>query len=685
MPDSADSVFLLEEATDEVSVVQLFEHRWRIVLAESAEYQYESAMAWDYYANIQNHLEDADDPEVEPLTANVIRRDLDQMTSRVLDADMVVNPKGRFEKDYSTGELLVDLLQYTRDEEIDWDNDQEDAIQDCFHTGEGVIMEQWDQSRAKGRGMPRADWVDTRYFGWDPASRKWHHQDANYVLYYPPFPVNTLKRKWDLEHVDADFPGPLGGRSDQLGGSSDQQGGEPQSIAVVRARQGRYAEPMAFEKHMWSKKDRYKTVYIDIETREVAMVPGLDGENRPMRAEDYKLLPEIDRAQYKKDRQKTEELWHTIIVNQQVVKNEISIYDVSNGGHGMYPFAWYTYVRIRNRSHGKGEISYLKQIQDLTNQLLRRWLEQLVVASTNYLVTEQGSMPIEDEEKVINGSADPVQLLRTNPGFKAPQIIGGTPGGADVLQAGFAFLSTIKDKLSGVYGVQRGEMPYQTSGKGIRALQSEADLLGVMPRRHIESGHRQATILRLSNILQFMNAERMVEIADRSSGDPAPLYIGRSMEQIQAKFDLQPWKEGELELVDNKGVPLAFQDPHRPGEKAKVLVIGKGSHDLIDWARIELELDTNKERNREERMQFAEVYLDKLGPVAAEWSLDLQDAPNKDLLLNSIKEANKDAQMRKQIEEAAQQLKVQPDQLMQHFMQQIAQAVEQQQGAPQEE
>lgn len=94
---------------------------------------------------------------------------------------------------------------------------------------------------------------------------------------------------------------------------------------------------------------------------------------------------------------------------------------------------------------------------------------------------------------------------------------------------------------------------------------------------------------------------------------------------------------------------------------------------------------TNKERNREERMQFAEVYLDKLGPVAAEWSLDLQDAPNKDLLLNSIKEANKDAQMRKQIEEAAQQLKVQPDQLMQHFMQQIAQAVEQQQGAPQEE
>ena len=677
----ADQNYDLEEATDDESIVSLFDQRWSMALAEASDYQYEAAIAWDYYANAMSQEINEEDPDIEPFVANVIRRDLDQMTSRVIDAELVVHPKGRFESGYSTGELLVDLLQYTRDEETDWLNDQEDAIQDCFHTGEGIVMEQWDQSAAKGLGMPRCDWVDPRYFLWDTAARKWHRQDAAWMLYFPPYPVHQLKRKWDLDHVDADFPGRLGEALDQE--RSGEYGDRPSWLHKVVERQGQSAQPMAFERHMWERKDVYRTVYINPDTREIATVTDADGSVREMTREDYRRLGDDEKSQYVKDRSKTEELWHTILVNDYVVRREISIYDKSNGGHGMFPFAFFSYVRVRNRTHAKGEVSYLIQLQNLTNRILARWLEQLVVASTQYMVAEQGSLTIEDEEKIMNGTADPVQLLRTHPGFQPPQVVGGNATGADVLNAGFNFLSSIRDKVSGVYDVHRGQMPYQTSGRGIRALQSEADLLGVMPRRHIESGLRQATILRLSNILQFMSAERMVEVADRSSKEPRPLYIGRSMRSIQAQFNLKPMTKDGIELLDLEGVPIAFEDPHRVGEAADVLVIGPGNHDVIDWARIELELDTNKERNREERMQFAETYLDKLGPVAAMWSLELQDAPNKDMLINAIDDANRDKQTRAAIEKAAQAIGMEPDQLLQQFLgqvQQVAQAQQAQQG-----
>jgi len=80
-------------------------------VAEAGEWATEARRAWSYYASRQfQNMSENERFRVMPIVANVIRRDMDQMVNRVLEAAPVINPVGRFGKDHQYAKMMVDLL-----------------------------------------------------------------------------------------------------------------------------------------------------------------------------------------------------------------------------------------------------------------------------------------------------------------------------------------------------------------------------------------------------------------------------------------------------------------------------------------------------------------------------------------------------------------------------------------------
>lgn len=670
----------LAESKDPQDIAKLLNARLRAGVEEAGEWADEARRAYNYYASDQfEDMEDEDLGRTMPFVANIIRRDVDQIVARVLDAEPMVNPRGRHEKNYDLGKLLVDVLQWTRDEELNWWDDQEDVITDMLHTGEGILFEMWDPDAMNGLGMPKAKHVDPRFIVWDPGAREWQRQDGAWVIHFEPTRVSSLEKEYGIKDVDPDYPGFF--LEDKAGTSQYTSRGGGKSSTIPSgdvAPDEDELDPMAYKKTMYEKKVEYDTVYYGPDGKMV-QVPDLegDGELRPMSRANYNLLDDDAKSGLTKGKLKREELWETICVNDEIVHREISVYDKSNGGHGMYPFSFFTYVRMRGRSHGKGEIDYLIGPQDIINRTLSRWLEQLMVAGSNFVVAPKGSLPREDEEKLLNIGRNPMQVLHPYPGFSPPQIQGANPTGASLFASGYSLLQEVKDKVSGIYDVHRGDMPYQTSGRGIRALQSQADLLGTMPRRHIESALQQATYLRLSNIVQFMRGQRIAEVTDLETKEERAIYIGQSMAEIEAEFGMRASVEPQtgLEMRDGNGQAMALTDPQTQ-EDANIIILTDELGRSVDLTRIKFELDTGKERNRAERQEFAEMVMQNIGAPAVPWALELLDAPNKDTLINSIEESNAAMRIMGMVEDAAKASGVDPQQILQQFQAQLQQLVQ---------
>ena len=674
----------LKGSDDPKDRVKLVNTRLTAGVAEMSDWGFEAERAWLYYQSHQwQNMTERERARTIPIVANIIRRDIDQMTSRILDAEPVVNPKGRHGRFNEFGKLLVDVVAWTRDEEENWFNDLEDVIQDCFHAGEGILYEGWNQSAANGLGMPESIWVDPRFVCWDWHARDWQRKDAEWIITMEPKKVDYLQKKYAKQlgkkMVEADYPSLHVSEAERawLSDYRQRQRWNEDDVLDLEELEGR-----AYEKIMWEKRIEFTTHYLEDGNGRLRMVRDAESDTgeRPMREEEYSKLSATQKKTLTPMVVETPELWRTVIINDEHIESRKSIYDKSNGGHGHYPFCFFSYVRIRNRSHAKGEIDYLVGIQDLINRSLARWLEQLMIAGSSFITSHRGSMGPEDDEKLENIGRIPMQTFRVFPGFEGPQIQGGDPRGAGLFAQGHDLLSSVKDSISGVYDVQRGGMPYQTSGRGIRALQSSTDLLGTLPRRHIESGLKQSTILRIANIKQFMRGSRLAEAIDQDTGDKVPLYIGNSFDEIKQEYNLQTYTDpqtGAPALDPQDGSSMILADAE--GKQVRAIAFGEEAMQGVTHTKVTYELDTGKERNKEERMEVAKEFLQHIGPAAAGWAVEILDLPEKERLLTDMEQYNQAEGLLAQVDELSKATGMEPAEVMQMAMDDVKQAAQAQQ------
>jgi len=130
------------------------------------------------------------------------------------------------------------------------------------------------------------------------------------------------------------------------------------------------------------------------------------------------------------------------------------------------------------------------------------------------------------------------------------------------------------------------------------------------------------------------------------------------------------------------GDPLAHRDKET-GEEAKVIVLNDDTAKGIDLQKIQFELDTGKERNKEERQQFAEMVLQQAGPAAIPWAMELLEAPNKEQLIEALQKNDAAAGLLAKLGEVSKVSGMPEEEIMQFMMQQLqAAAAPSPQGAP---
>ena len=565
------------------------------------------------------------------VTANVIKGDVESMRARILDADPVIDTHGRGAEDFQLGDLWSDLIRWSEDWTGQWADSCRDVreriVDRFFSVGQGYEKVGWNDSEEAGLGMVVSEDVDHGHLIWDPDSKSTQRRDAKYVIQFEPQLITDADEEFPQfsGQFTADYPNLLMVGTDQsiLG---------DYRISVSRQQptdSSRTDRRQCFRIEQWEKRTIWEHVYF-IDGKPAVMRE--DSEEVPLSRAAYLKMSSREQERYREVKIRKPELWSTLVVGGVKVKEELSVFDESNGGHGEYPYAWYSNVWDPTQTHAHGEVEYLMGLQDVINQSVSRYLESLFISVQQALFYFEGSMASGEEAKLDLIGKRPMQRIKLYPGQQIPAWAGANPVAAQLFQQAIPFITDLKDKVSRISDVNRGASRYDMSGKAIRALQSEADLPQVIARLHIESGMRQATMLRIAVIQQMMRGSRLVRITPKAEKAGYSLFLGQEEAGVRAQFGLseetakKQLPQGEFEL------PTGFLKD-RNQNRGKVLEINDQSIRKFD---LRLRLDSGRQANKEERLALAEKYLQflapALGPEAlkqlALWTARLQEVPD---------------------------------------------------------
>ena len=226
-----------------------------------------------------------------------------------------------------------------------------------------------------------------------------------------------------------------------------------------------------------------------------------------------------------------------------------------------------------------------------------------------------------------------IQHVQYYPGQKLPQFVNTNPGSVQLYQGILQFFQQQMDDKSTIQGVNRGAPEYDLSGKAVKALQSEADLFGVLPRKAVESGLRQATMLSLACMMKYMHSARLVRVTPKAAGKkPYAIFAAQDEKRATAAFNLSP-ETARMKV----------------GEKEKE--VRTGSYVSASTG------DTGREARKDERLQLVQTFLGYTGPAAGIevllWAADLMEVPNPDKLAEALRKEDGKTQIFNTIERAA--------------------------------
>lgn len=638
-------------------LAELTNSRVQFGIAENGTWLLEASTSLRYYRSDQyrRNLRRKDRDRIR-VVANFIRRDIDRMVNEVLDGDPVINPSARHPKHTDFARLLLHVLEWTRDEEENYEENSEDCITDCFHIGEGCWFEGWDQDADEGRGLPRGLWVDSRYVIPDPGAREFQRDDGEWMIWLEDRKTSEVKSMYPvLKDVDLNYENPTNYLHPHLRSYMRGKGGK-----AGAQRKMAHSEDRVWIKRMWHKKQIVEKRYWWSDDASPATILDETGEEVMVTEENYDQLEDEMKDQVVETQHPTVEMWESVVVSDMVVEHRLSPFDKSKNGHGRFPFCWFPCIRLRDESRARGEISYMIGFQDVRNEAISAMLDQMFIANIGYIHSFRGSVPQDQKEKIPRIGRDPLTLIETMQGIEPPTFQGYNPTGAQLFSSTLPLLKDIASDISGIDDVARAEVPGQVqSGRAIRALMARQNQLGTKVRRHIESGLERQTLLRLHNIAQFMRGNRYLgEITDPNDDREKVLFIGFSEEEVASVFSLQQQPAGDA--PQEAPVPGQMPDMEQEmewvteaGKPAEILVLNDETTRDVVFNKIRLTLDTSREASKLEKIEQSEMVLNAVGPAAIPWVAKEQDWNNADELVEAIEKHDMAQQLAAQLEEVS--------------------------------
>jgi len=635
--------------------------------------------------------DDAQDFELDEfhITNNVIRRAIEQMVGRVLEADPVIETHGRGSEDFFFGDTWKDLLRWADE----WTGYLFDSVADVrrkvfldtYQTGESFEKVWWCPWEEGGLGMVVHEHLEGLEVLWPREAKSQQLRDAEYILTPKPVEIETLEKEFPKlkGQISADYPGRFISALEPAAFDQYQSYMDDEDTASPIT--GRLQK--AYRIEVWEKRQIWTSRYYRKDTGRLGVQPYINEETQerstvPMTEEVYAGLKDEQQDAYQVHRVPRFELSKGVMVNKfWAERNVVHEYDESKGGHGEFPFARYSLNWDPAQSHGHGEIEYLVGWQDYINRMTSRLVQAAFVANAVILAVQKGSAPRQELAKLGDLGENPITQFNYHAGQPIPQFINTNPGSAQLYQGVLEYFKQEFDDKSTVQGVNRAAPKYDLSGKAVQALQSEADLFGVLPRHCIESGLRQATMLSISCMQKYMRGARLIRITPKAAGKKAySLFIAESKQRAEATFNLEPEMARKESGGQMQNVPTGNFTSASSGDTGQVLEINDKSIRKFD---LRYQLDTGREQRKDERMQLVQAFLSYAGNAAGIevllWAADLMEVPNPEQLAEALRTEDGKTQMFNALQQAAKEAGVD----IQTLLQMGVAAAQQMQAAPQ--
>lgn len=610
------------------------------------------------------------DAELFAININQTRGSQDRKVAKILDAQPEMEIEGTGGHVLSGVDEWDDLIDWQRR----WTGDYNDAWLDqlpkiVFQSkwiGEGMAEFGYDSSEDGGQGMVIGRYSDSTQWVWSADSQSAQLRDADRL-----FCVEVKRTEWlKDEYPDYDIlPQGIDWLRQQVYKGLDQLAAEDLGSgpvgddfdSSVNQFLNDDQEPLSWRIRRWTKKRRRVKRFYDTRTGDLLMRPAKDGEKG---ADEGGRVPVdeawikgtgVDKESYVPRDIILRELWETVIAGDQLVQHELCKYDRSRGGSGHYPVARMSNIWDPRRPKAHGDVEFERSFDDLSSNMATRWVEALFIGNANWVDTVAGAYAPQEEHKLEMLGERSFQKIKRYPGMPAAEVRGVQTQGPNLFAAGINFLQELADDARRIYDVNRGSMPYETSGRGIRSLLAEAAVVENLDKQRMESFLRQEAFLRICMSQQFLGQPfRLLPINNQRTNRRYLLAVGNTRENLIAHFDLEelhPEAEMPGSKVDPKptGLYQRKMDPH--GEHVRILAL----EEYGDPGRVQvrMRLTAGAERSKAEKLDLVETFTafaSKLPPEYLEWAAEVADAPNKDGLKKASARVQARNDLTKQLE-----------------------------------
>lgn len=466
---------------------------------------------------------------------------------------MIAEISGREEEDQWVAEVLRQAYEFTLDDDGTHDKIL-DVIEDALVGGMGYLKE---LVGVDNNLQPYlfSEVCDPFTIFLDPDSRR-PPDDLNWLIELRSVPLETAKRMFpdhdiapDTTYQDVAEKSATRVREGNADTSTPDYNPVETKTGTDRPEE---REPSVTLKEMWYKKEEL-TRYLFLEPEEgepeQALGPRFEVLNRKAK-EGERVLPVT-----------SSDIWVATVVGDQLVQNEPSLYEQTSIRRKTYPYAIFCGDRIPGKPYRVGLPHRLFDVQDMYNKLNSITIDTAVrTANPGFLIPED-TMAVDQIRNLARFGSEPgvFATYRALEGAK-PERLEPAPLNsaflhlADRVSMGF-------DEMASWRQVDRGDMPYETSGRGIMALQRRTAQAHARIERNIGGALLRLGKLRLSNVQQFLSLELLGRITDRlmeaeDQETDATEVLNKSVGRFDIKFTIGVTQERDRQSVAEQFIAL---------------------------------------------------------------------------------------------------------------------------------
>jgi hypothetical protein len=547
---------------------------------------------------------------------------------------------GRDDDDTGIARAFKDLIEFNADNN-DMNVIVQDAVMDMLICGLGILDERWNIHKER---------YNPEYQAWVPGVIEISKADATKFVFDPENAEERMDGKGSGEWVASrrsELRGRLAGmypaksvsimqapakehglnveklRQERLGGGtlddSDPSDREPQSDDIMEVTEFWYRKykPITTVWRVYDdgKRELARRYEADPETGERV-------EGEPLTPEEVPDVPDGLGFKFKVLTRMKEEMWVC-----EMCGNGIILFNrKSEYSHGRWPFIFFSGMLHRGEPVPYGEVDRVLEMQDLINSMLSLQIDNAQRTSNTTRLFKRSKVKAEYRNNLEEHLAMPGGFVEVEDtanfddvvhDVRAPELSKETMSIVNLLVQFF-------DEVSNVSMVQRGGMPYETSGKGIERLLQAGDTGMENLKNNIGYALTRWGKNHIRNLQQFMTMEEAWRISD----------------DVRESYQLALENYTDPNTMETKLSMVQYQDGEEP---VRLLDDFASAH--FD---VKVVIGSSTERSKEDKLERA-TFLHERGLYDDEALAEEFDVPRE--VLKRAQEKNKILQTGQMVEE----------------------------------